>query len=301
MAKQSSSRRNYGDEVKWIAISTNIFDDEKIKLIERMPEGDTILIIWFKLLIKAGRINNGGYVYISEAVPYTEETMSYIFDRPVNTIRLALQTFQQLGMITISDTKTIFLKNWYKYQKEDTLQKIREQGRKRQEKFRQNQALKLLENNRNVTCNVTKTSHNALHDITLHDNTIHEHENVLPNNTCSSCSNEYNSTTTTENAFSDDGQKLYGEFGNVCLTKSHYQKLLALTLSEKYLNALIEDLSSAIAEGKELPYKADYPDAHFSRLKKYFYWRKTHPGMNINSNGVNVDEQVEYNKIVDSW
>jgi len=32
-------------EVKWIKLSTQMFKDEKIKLIEQMPEADTILII----------------------------------------------------------------------------------------------------------------------------------------------------------------------------------------------------------------------------------------------------------------
>ncbi|MBN3374799.1 hypothetical protein CF087_22550, partial [Clostridium botulinum] len=29
-------------EVKWIKITTNMFDDEKIKLIDAMPERDTV-------------------------------------------------------------------------------------------------------------------------------------------------------------------------------------------------------------------------------------------------------------------
>jgi hypothetical protein len=32
-----------------------MFDDEKIKLIESMPDADSILIIWIKLLIQAGK------------------------------------------------------------------------------------------------------------------------------------------------------------------------------------------------------------------------------------------------------
>ena len=37
-------------EIKWIKIATNIFDDEKLLLIETMPEADAIIVIWFKLL-----------------------------------------------------------------------------------------------------------------------------------------------------------------------------------------------------------------------------------------------------------
>ncbi|NQN39323.1 hypothetical protein HPA20_10690, partial [Streptococcus suis] len=32
-------------EIKWIKIVTDIFDDEKILLIESLPEADTIIVI----------------------------------------------------------------------------------------------------------------------------------------------------------------------------------------------------------------------------------------------------------------
>ena len=37
-------------DIKWIKITTDIFDDEKILLIESLPEADSIIVIWFNLL-----------------------------------------------------------------------------------------------------------------------------------------------------------------------------------------------------------------------------------------------------------
>ena len=48
--------------VQWIKITTDIFDDEKIQLIESMPEGDTLIVIWFKILVLAGKQNNKWYI-----------------------------------------------------------------------------------------------------------------------------------------------------------------------------------------------------------------------------------------------
>ena len=39
-------------DVKWIKITTDIFDDEKMLLIDGLPEHDGIIVIWFKLLCK---------------------------------------------------------------------------------------------------------------------------------------------------------------------------------------------------------------------------------------------------------
>ena len=46
------------DNIQWIKISTGLFDDEKIKLIAKLPDADTIIIIWLYLLILAGKVND---------------------------------------------------------------------------------------------------------------------------------------------------------------------------------------------------------------------------------------------------
>ena len=82
-------------ETKWIKIVTDIFDNEKIRMIEAMPEGDAIIVIWFKLLMLAGRTNDRGCVYFTEDIPYTEQMLSTYFGRPLTIIQLALSTFQK--------------------------------------------------------------------------------------------------------------------------------------------------------------------------------------------------------------
>jgi len=108
-------------EVKWIKIVTDIFDDEKILLIESMPDADSIIVIWFKLLCLAGRQNNGGVFLMNGRIAYTDEMFATIFRRPLNTVRMALKTFEAYGMIEIiNDTVTI--PNWGKHQKLDALE-----------------------------------------------------------------------------------------------------------------------------------------------------------------------------------
>lgn len=144
-------------EVKWIKLSTAMFEDEKIRLIESMPEADTILIIWIKLLAQAGKTNASGYIFLNENIPYTEEMLSTIFNRPLTVVRMALQTFQQFGMIQITENHYISICNWEKHQNIAGLEKIREQTRQRVAKHRER--LKLGDGNEN--CNVTVTDDNA--------------------------------------------------------------------------------------------------------------------------------------------
>lgn len=122
-------------EVKWIKIVTDVFDDEKVILIESMPEADSIIVIWFKLLCLAGKQNRDGLLMLNDKIAYTDEMLATVFRRPINTVRLALQTFERFAMIEIVDG-TICIANWEKHQNASKLAELREYNRIAQQKSR---------------------------------------------------------------------------------------------------------------------------------------------------------------------
>ena len=115
-------------DVKWIKIVTDIFDDEKILLIESLPDADSIIVVWFKLLTLAGKQNNNGVFLMSNRIAYTEEMLATIFRRNINTVRLAIRTFEQFGMIEVVDN-VITIPNWNKHQSLDAYEKKKERDR----------------------------------------------------------------------------------------------------------------------------------------------------------------------------
>ena len=145
-------------EIKWIKITTDIFDDEKICLIDALPDHDAILVIWFKILALAGKHNRNGLLMMSDKVHYTDEMLATIFRRPLNTVRMALGVFEQFGMVEIIDG-IIALPNWEKHQNIDGMEKIKQQTKNRVARYRKKQ--KSLALGGNVTCNVTVTEGNA--------------------------------------------------------------------------------------------------------------------------------------------
>lgn len=128
-------------DVKWIKIAVDMFDNRKIKQIGSMPEGDSLLLMWVQLLCLAGNVNDGGFIYLTKEIPYTDEMLATQFNKPISTVRLALKTFEQFGMIEIINNM-IFLSSWEKYQSTDRLATIREKDRER--KRRKREAEKLL-------------------------------------------------------------------------------------------------------------------------------------------------------------
>ena len=148
------------NDVKWIKVSTDMFNtNRKIKQIELMPEGDTILVIWLKLLLLAGLINDGGSIYITPEIPYTDEMLATELRRPLATVKIALAVFERFGMIKIEDD-IMRLSSWEKYQNIDGLNKIREQTKERVAKHREKKRLEAC----NATCNVTVTQCNAIEE-----------------------------------------------------------------------------------------------------------------------------------------
>ena len=126
-------------EVKWIKIVTDVFDDEKILMIESMPEADGMIVIWFKLLCLAGKQNNSGVFQMGQ-MPYTDEMFSTIFRRPLNTVRLALKTFEQFGMIEIINN-TVTIPNWGKHQNLDQIEAKNAYMKKYMREYREKQKL----------------------------------------------------------------------------------------------------------------------------------------------------------------
>lgn len=128
-----------------------MFDDEKIKLIKTMPEGDKIIVIWVQLLCLAGKTNDGGLVYMGQNIYYTNEMLSTLFNESINVVRIAIQTLEQFGMIEVQDDGLIEVSNWEKHQNIEGMEKIKEQNRIRQQKYREKKKQKQIENNSNVT------------------------------------------------------------------------------------------------------------------------------------------------------
>lgn len=143
-------------DVQWIRITTDMFDNRKIKHLRKLPEGNNIVLIWVMLLTMAGRCNAGGMIFLTENIPYTTKMLADELGFEENTIRLALQVFEELHMVT-TDHEYLCVPGWEEYQNVEGLDRIREQTRARVANHRERKKLSAC----NVTGNVTVTPCNA--------------------------------------------------------------------------------------------------------------------------------------------
>lgn len=142
-------------DVQWIKLYVNTFNvSRKLKQIEQMKGGDTIIVVWIKLLCLAGSVNDGGMVYVTPEIPFTVEGLAEELRKPVKAIRHALETLARYKQIVMDDAGFIKISSWDKYQDLDRLNEIREQTRKRVAKCRENKKVR----DGNATCNVTSNA-----------------------------------------------------------------------------------------------------------------------------------------------
>ena len=146
-------------DVKWVKLTTDMFDNRKIKHLRKLPEGNNIVLIWVMLLTMAGRCNSGGLIFLTENIPYTPKMLADELDFEENTVIFALQVLEQLEMI-VTERGFFAIAGWEEYQNIEGMEKIREQTRKRVAKCRE----KKLLSQGNVTCNATVTQGNAIEE-----------------------------------------------------------------------------------------------------------------------------------------
>jgi len=216
-------------DIKWIKITTDMFEDEKINFIDSLPEKDTILVLWVKLLTLAGKINAEGLIYLTPEIPYTEEMLAHKFNRPINTVKLAVDTFQRLNMIKTTDNGHLSIANWHKHQNVIGMQKTRELTKLRVQKHRENQRLI-----GHTGCNVTQRYSNATVTQQNKNKNKNKNKNI---------------------------KHKYGEFKNVFLTDEELEKLKTL------LNGQTQNWIEKLSEGIEL--KGYKYKSHYLAIRKW--------------------------------
>lgn len=103
-------------ERKYVKFRTDMYEDTKCKIIDRMPERDLVHYVWNRVVLLAGKVNREGDLYMSKNLSYTIETLAIEFNRDVDSIKLALDVFMQLEMIELTEENVYRVKNFAKHQ-----------------------------------------------------------------------------------------------------------------------------------------------------------------------------------------
>lgn len=101
--------------VKWIKLTTDMFDNRKIRHLRKLPEGNNIVLIWVMLLTMAGKCNAGGMIFLTENIPYNSKLLAEELEFKESVIKFALDKLNELEMIEIKDNY-LKIHEWEDYQ-----------------------------------------------------------------------------------------------------------------------------------------------------------------------------------------
>lgn len=151
-------------DVKWVKITTDMFDNRKVKFLRKLPEGDSIVLIWVMLLTMAGRCNAGGMIFLTENIPYTPKMLADELGFEESTVTLALQALAQMDMV-ILDGDMLRIAGWEEYQNIEGMERAKELRAARNQRYYMKKKLEEGDKRLKTPC---KTSYKTV-DKTLSD------------------------------------------------------------------------------------------------------------------------------------
>ncbi len=146
-------------DIKWVKLSTEVFDNRKVRYLRRQENGNDLALMWIMLLTIAGRCNAGGRLFLTERIPYTAALLADELSLPEGTVGRGLEIMQALDMLCEPEAGVLAIAGWGEHQSGDRLEQIREQNRLRKaaQRERQRQAASPL-----PACGVTGASRDVM-------------------------------------------------------------------------------------------------------------------------------------------
>lgn len=125
-------------KVQWIKIDTEIIHNRKIQALRYEKNGNDMILLWFYLLVLAGKTNDNGQIYFTNTIPYDAEKLSkeFIIKKPL--VAAGLKYFQDNEMIKVLENGVITIENWEEYQNYQQLERMKEANRLRQKRYYDN-------------------------------------------------------------------------------------------------------------------------------------------------------------------
>ena len=137
-------------KIQWLKIDVNLFANRKIQILLKEPDGDTYIRVWIQLLSISLECNKDGKLLTGENKPMSIEYFSKIMGKSYEKMKKIIGKFLELEMI-ILENEVYKIKNWNEYQSIQTYEKYKEQGRLRQQKYREKKKSEKEKSNVTVT------------------------------------------------------------------------------------------------------------------------------------------------------
>ena len=143
----------------YMKLKDNFFDSEEMKLLDTMKNGKEYQILYLKLCLLS--LKNDGALMFKGMIPYDFSMISTLTNMSIDTVKMALELFKKIGLVTVTDTGTIYMSDIQLLIGQSTTEA------ERQQKYRQ----RITNDVTNVTTNVQQ-----LYNKSSNKSTTNEHQ-----------------------------------------------------------------------------------------------------------------------------
>lgn len=135
----------------YLKLKDNFFDSEEMKLLDTMKNGKEYQILYLKLCLLS--LKNDGALMFKGMIPYDFSMISTITNMSIDTVKTALELFKKIGLVTVTDTGTIYMSDIQLLIGQSTTEA------ERQQKYRQRITNDVTNVTTNVDTNVITNEH----------------------------------------------------------------------------------------------------------------------------------------------
>lgn len=91
----------------YLKLKEDFFDSEEMKILESMKNGIEYQNVYLKMCLLS--LKSDGALLFKNMLPYSLEMLSCVLRINIDTIKTAIEVFQKIGLITMTDTETIYM------------------------------------------------------------------------------------------------------------------------------------------------------------------------------------------------
>lgn len=94
----------------WLQLKEDFFDDDTMSFIEEQPNGIEYSIIYLKMCLKSLKLDGFLHRVVGNTViPYDIPTLAKLVHSNVDTVRVAMKMFEEIGLVNVLDGGEIYM------------------------------------------------------------------------------------------------------------------------------------------------------------------------------------------------
>lgn len=143
----------------WLKLKDDFFDEKYIKALRRLPQGDSLVIVYLKMQLKS--LKTEGLIKYEQILPDSVSELAMLLDEDENIVRLAIEALIKFGVIERWADETFYMLAMQDLIGSETAEAVRVRKHRALKKQATNGELIIQCNPKTLQCNADVTSCNA--------------------------------------------------------------------------------------------------------------------------------------------